>query len=75
VLYSLLEYCRNIAWLIEPAMPDVSRRIIEQLGQDASAEQKQGIDQLLTWGRLASGTPLPEPKILFPPLQTPESNS
>lgn len=68
ILYSLLEYCRMVAWLVEPVMPDVSRRIIEQLGQDPDAERAKGIEKLLAWGQLQSGTALPEPKILFPQL-------
>ncbi|MEO5927397.1 MAG: methionine--tRNA ligase [Patescibacteria group bacterium] len=69
ILYSLLEYCRIVAWLIEPVMPDVARRMIEQLGQDPDAERQKGIEVLLTWGGLQSGSALPEPKILFPQLQ------
>ena len=68
ILYSLLEYCRIVAWLIEPVMPDVSRRIVEQLGQDVEAERQKGIDALLAYGGLVSGSALPEPKILFPQL-------
>jgi len=68
ILYSLLEYCRIVAWLLEPVMPSVSEKIIVQLGQDPNIERKKGIDTLLTWGGLAAGSELPEPKILFPPL-------
>jgi len=68
ILYSLLEYCRTVAWLIEPFMPTVSRRIIEQLGQSPDEERKKKIDDLLSWGGLKPGTALPEPQILFPPL-------
>jgi methionyl-tRNA synthetase len=59
ILYSLLEYCRNIAWFIEPVMPDISKRMIEQLGQDPGTDRQQ---------ELQAGSVLPEPKILFPPL-------
>lgn len=67
ILYSLLEYCRIVAWLIEPVMPDTSRRIVAQLGQSPYEEREQGIDALLSWGGLRPGTILPEPQILFPP--------
>ena len=50
-------------------MPDVSRRIIEQLGQDVAAERTKRVDVLMTWGGLRVGNELPEPKILFPQLQ------
>lgn len=68
VLYSLLEYCRVVAWLIEPMMPDVSARMIRQLGQDPATERTHGLAKLLAWGGLKPGTALPEPTVLFPPL-------
>lgn len=68
VLYSLLEYCRIVAWLIEPMMPDVSKRLITQLGQDPQAERSRGFDALVAWGGLKPGTALLEPSVLFPPL-------
>ncbi|MFH1078512.1 MAG: methionine--tRNA ligase [Patescibacteria group bacterium] len=71
ILYSLLEYCRNVAWLLEPVMPEVSRRIIAQLGQDPDIERTKGVDDLLSWGGLKPGTDLPEPSILFPPVDHP----
>ncbi|MBU1348954.1 methionine--tRNA ligase, partial [Patescibacteria group bacterium] len=68
ILYSLLEYCRNVAWLIEPVMPTVTRRIVEQLGQSFDEERTKDIDALVSWGGLRPGSALPEPSILFPPL-------
>lgn len=68
ILYSLLEYCRVVAWMIEPVMPDVAKRIILQLGQNPEVERTRGIDDLLSWGGLKPGTVLPEPTVLFPPL-------
>lgn len=73
ILYSLLEYCRAVAWLVEPIMPEVSKKIITQLGQDFEIEQKQGANKLLEWGGLRPETELPEPKILFPQLSADES--
>lgn len=66
VLYTLLEACRQYAWMIEPIMPNVAEEIIRQLGQDPKKERKQGIKVLKTWGGLKPGSTLPEPKILFP---------
>lgn len=70
VLYSMLEYCRLVAWLIEPIMPQVAASMIRQLGQYPDEEKKKGIEALLAWGGLKSGATLPEPKILFPPLES-----
>jgi methionyl-tRNA synthetase len=69
ILYSLLEYCRIIAWIIEPFMPEVSRSILSQLSQDCSEEQKNDFAVRVSWGGLKPGTVLSEPKILFPPLE------
>ncbi|MFA6099694.1 MAG: methionine--tRNA ligase [Patescibacteria group bacterium] len=66
VLYTLLEACRQYAWMIEPIMPNIAEEIIRQLGQDPKKERKQGIKVLKTWGGLKPGSELPEPKILFP---------
>jgi methionyl-tRNA synthetase len=65
ILYSLLEYCRVVAWLIQPVMPQTSLQIIEQLGQNVEVEQKKKLSDLIAWGGLKPGAALPEPKILF----------
>jgi methionyl-tRNA synthetase len=70
ILYSLLEYCRIIAWLVEPVLPETAKRIVLQLGQNPDREREKGIDELLSWGALTQGSELPEPKILFPQLPT-----
>ena len=66
VLYAILEFCRHVAWMIEPVMPHIAKQIIEQLGQNYEIEYKKGIKALKTWGNLQPGSDLPEPKILFP---------
>lgn len=66
ILYSLLEYCRTVAWLLEPVMPETSAKIITQVGQDPVTEQAKTAEELFTWGGLQAGSTLPEPKILFP---------
>ena len=66
ILYALLEACRWYAWLSHPVMPMISRRIFEQLGLDGDEELKKGWDKALVWGGLTPGSPLGEPKPLFP---------
>jgi methionyl-tRNA synthetase len=69
VLYTLLEFLRNVAWMIEPVMPEISKQIINSLGQDPKSELSQNnFSQLKKWGGLEPGSDLPEPKILFPRL-------
>ncbi|MDF1497509.1 MAG: methionine--tRNA ligase [Patescibacteria group bacterium] len=69
VLYTLLEFLRNVAWMIEPVMPNISADIIKQLGQDPKSEISQNnFANLKKWGGLEPGSDLPEPKILFPRL-------
>lgn len=69
VLYTLLEFLRNVAWMIEPVMPEIAKQIIISLGQDPKSELSQhNFTQLKTWGGLKPGSDLPEPKILFPRL-------
>ena len=69
VLYTLLEFLRNVAWMIEPVMPEVSKQIIFSLGQDPKSELSQkNYSQLKAWGGLKPGSDLPKPKILFPRL-------
>tara|TARA_Y100001968_G_scaffold45850_3_gene35960 strand:- start:9899 stop:11440 length:1542 start_codon:yes stop_codon:yes gene_type:complete len=58
VLYSVLETTRIIGILINPLTPDLSNRIIKQLGYNIPISSWQGE---LEWGRLNSGTLLPEP--------------
>ncbi len=68
ILYSLLEYCRVMAWLIQPVMPDVAQRMILQLGQHPEIESQKSLPELVQWSQLQPGGELPEPRILFPQL-------
>ena len=68
VLYTLLEFCRNVAWMIEPVMPKISADIIKQLGQNPNIINQTKFTDLKKWGGLEPGSDLPEPKILFPRL-------
>lgn len=66
ILYTLLEACRWYAWMIHPVMPTISREIFVQLGLDADEELSKGWKTALTWGGLTPGSPLGEPRPLFP---------
>ena len=57
-LYAVLECCRIVGLLLNPLVPDLSGRILDQLGQETMPEQWQ---DALIWGRLASEQPLPKP--------------
>ncbi|MEB3158057.1 MAG: methionine--tRNA ligase [Synechococcus sp.] len=57
-LYAVLECCRIVGLLLNPLVPDLSGRILDQLGQDANPTLWK--DSLI-WGRLVSQQPLPTP--------------
>ncbi|MEB3333267.1 MAG: methionine--tRNA ligase, partial [Synechococcaceae cyanobacterium] len=62
-LYAVLEACRWIGVLLAPLLPDLSSRILEQLGQPPLASERPfagGFQALLSWGQLRSGQALPE---------------
>jgi len=57
-LYAVLECCRIVGLLLNPLVPDLSGRILDQIGQETMPEQWQ---DALIWGKLASEQPLPKP--------------
>ena len=57
-LYAVLECCRIVGLLLNPLVPDLSLRILEQLGQDGMPENW---NDSLVWGKLASHQSLPKP--------------
>ncbi len=57
-LYSILEVCRFIGILAIPFIPNLSIKILSQLGIDKEIENW---DQNLNWGGLVSGNSLPTP--------------
>ncbi|MFZ9849654.1 MAG: methionine--tRNA ligase [Vulcanococcus sp.] len=68
-LYAVLETARVVALLLAPLLPDLSGRMLQQLGQ---AEPLSGVGaptgsagapwlHQLAWGGLQAGAPLPEP--------------
>ena len=69
ILYALLEACRYYAWFVQPFMPEVSSRILAQLGLDAREELARGWVQGLAWGGLTPLKKLGEPVPLFPRIE------
>ena len=57
-LYAVLEATRIVGLLLAPLLPDLSQRILAQLGH--SLDQQRWLDQL-HWGGLESGAALPKP--------------
>jgi methionyl-tRNA synthetase len=65
-LYAVLEAARIVSLLLAPLLPDLSERMLVQLGQPAAASgshAESGSDWLsrLTWGGLKPAEALPEP--------------
>jgi methionyl-tRNA synthetase len=67
-LYAVLEASRWLAVLLAPLLPDLSTRMLVQLGLDgfeSSGRGEQAGDAWMAaqcWGGLVSGAPLPEPQ-------------
>ena len=57
-LFAVLETTRIVGLLLAPLLPDLSERILAQLGQ--SLDQNNWSNQL-NWGRLSGGSALPKP--------------
>jgi len=64
VLYTTLEAVRIAALLVQPVMPDSGGKLLDLLGQDASARDFRAVGT-----RLAPGTVLPTPEGVFPRYQ------
>jgi methionyl-tRNA synthetase len=76
-LYAVLEAARITALLMAPLLPDLSERMLLQLGQsvpDSSATAQPDGTWLrqLEWGALQSGAPLPEPSPVMARLELSE---
>jgi methionyl-tRNA synthetase len=63
VLYVTAEVLRQVAILVQPAMPDAAAKLLDMLAVDADS---RGFSALGIKGCLKSGTPLPAPQALFP---------
>ncbi len=64
VIYNLLESLRTIAVLIDPFMPDASRKILNRIGIGKEGPDDYGSIGL--WGGLKSGSPVEKGEALFP---------
>jgi len=58
-LYAVLECSRIVGILLQPLVPDLSERILRQLGLDPVSTS--WTDHLI-WGRLVPGSALPKPE-------------
>ena len=58
-LYAVLECSRIVGLLLQPIVPELSGRILSQLGLGTIPASW---NDDLTWGRLVPGTPLPKPE-------------
>ncbi|AAQ00015.1 MULTISPECIES: methionine--tRNA ligase [Prochlorococcus] len=65
-LYNVLESCRIVATLIAPVLPNLSRKILNQLG---FFDSLQSWEHQLVWGVLEKGQELPEPSPIIPRLE------
>ena len=70
---------RSVALLLAPLLPDLSGRMLPQLGQSeppsgsgAAAPEGAGWLQQLAWGGLQAGAPLPEPSPVMARLELDE---
>jgi len=66
VIYNLLESLRQIAWSIQPFMPNTSDKIFNQLGI-LSSEKKKNLEKAEEWGSTKFGK-IEKGEILFPRL-------
>jgi methionyl-tRNA synthetase len=76
-LYAVLEAARITALLMAPLLPDLSARMLLQLGQSipdssATAQPDGAWLSQLEWGGLQSGAPLPEPSPVMARLELSE---
>ena len=78
-LYAVLEAARVVAQLMAPLLPDLSERMLLQLGQTAIDSTGGAATPLpptwlqqLTWGQLQPGTPLPDPSPVMARLELDE---
>ena len=63
ILYVAAEVVRQLAILVQPAMPASAARLLDQLGQPP---ERRTFQWLGAAGRLVPGTPLPAPVGVFP---------
>ena len=69
VLYSVIDRLYHIAWMLTPIMPEISDKILSQLGYDLSDERKQSVDDVKQ-GHIMTGQSVAEAEILFPKIES-----
>src|SRR5690606_17642125 len=71
ILYTAAESLRAVAVLLNPIMPDTSRKLWDSLGAEAGlgplADQK--VQESATWGLLPAGSTVTKGAVLFPRLE------
>ena len=68
-LYAVLEATRLVGVLLSPLVPDLSARILAQLGHDPITSDW---DRQLSWGGLRPGASLPKPSPVMQRLELDE---
>ena len=68
-LYAVLEATRLVGLLLAPLLPELSARILEQLGQPPAGPDWR---DRLVWGGLTSGSELPKPSPVMQRLELDE---
>ena len=68
-LYVVLESARIVGVLLAPLLPDLSGRILSQLGIEPISDSW---DECLRWGGLKSGSTLPQPSPVMQRLELDE---
>jgi methionyl-tRNA synthetase len=71
ILYNTAESLRALAVLLHPVMPEVTEKLWQSLGAQASLGEigKQQIDKVANWGQLPSGSTVTKTDVLFPRLE------
>lgn len=73
ILYVTAEVVRQLAILVQPAMPGAADKLLDQLGQTGPAARQ--FAALGAKGRLQPGLQLPEPQGVFPRYVDPEAEA
>ena len=68
VLYHIIDRLYHIAWMLTPIMPEVSDKILAQLGYDVTSEREKACVDICNT-HVASGQIVAEAKILFPKIE------
>ena len=63
ILYVTAEAVRQVAILAAPVVPTAAGKLLDGLGQEASARSFRALGEA---GRLRAGTPIPPPTGVFP---------